>query len=280
MTPQSVLAQPLTLACGVVLKNRLVKSAMSEALALKAGRASPELARLYEVWAQGGIGLCITGNVMIDHRALGEPGNVVIEDESGLPQLQQWAKAAAEYEKIVERRPDDVWESWYPYAVLCLRAGQVDAYRKICVRLLDRFETTNNAALAVPVGAICKLAPQALPNTARLVDFLRPREKGIGGLYGHCLYRNGEHDAAVAVLLKSIPNIQDISHIWDKYFLAMAYMRLGKQLEAERWLLEANQTVNDDKTFTTRVTRWDMRIDLEMLRDEAETLIHGAARRR
>ncbi len=94
MTPQSVLAQPLTLACGVVLKNRLVKSAMSEALALKAGRASPELARLYEVWAQGGIGLCITGNVMIDHRALGEPGNVVIEDESGLPQLQQWAKAA------------------------------------------------------------------------------------------------------------------------------------------------------------------------------------------
>lgn len=78
MTPQSVLAQPLTLACGAVLKNRLVKSAMSEALAMKPGHASPELARLYEVWAQGGIGLCITGNVMIDHRALGEPGNVVI----------------------------------------------------------------------------------------------------------------------------------------------------------------------------------------------------------
>lgn len=195
-------------------------------------------------------------------------------------ELQQWAKAAAEYANVVERRPDDVWDSWYPYALLCLRAGNVDDYRRICSRLLDRFESTDNAALASRVAVICKLAPKAIPNTARLISFLRPRVKGIGGLFGHCLYRNGEFEAAVAVLLKSIPNIQDISHIWDKYFLAMAYLRLGKQREAERWLLEANQTVNDDKTFTTRVTRWDMRLDLELLREEAETLIHGAARRR
>ena len=31
---------------------------------------------------------------MIDRRALGEPGNVVIEDESDMPILQQWARAA------------------------------------------------------------------------------------------------------------------------------------------------------------------------------------------
>jgi 2,4-dienoyl-CoA reductase-like NADH-dependent reductase (Old Yellow Enzyme family) len=31
---------------------------------------------------------------MIDRRALGEPGNVVIEDESDLPSLKQWAEAA------------------------------------------------------------------------------------------------------------------------------------------------------------------------------------------
>jgi 2,4-dienoyl-CoA reductase-like NADH-dependent reductase (Old Yellow Enzyme family) len=31
---------------------------------------------------------------MIDRRALGEPGNVVIEDESDLPILKQWAEAA------------------------------------------------------------------------------------------------------------------------------------------------------------------------------------------
>jgi 2,4-dienoyl-CoA reductase-like NADH-dependent reductase (Old Yellow Enzyme family) len=31
---------------------------------------------------------------MIDRRALGEPGNVVIEDEADLPVLRQWARAA------------------------------------------------------------------------------------------------------------------------------------------------------------------------------------------
>ncbi len=94
MSPQAVLAQPFTLPGGAVIKNRLFKSAMSEALGTREGAATPELVRLYGAWADGGIGLCVTGNVMIDRRALGEPGNVVIEDERFLAELQAWAKAA------------------------------------------------------------------------------------------------------------------------------------------------------------------------------------------
>jgi 2,4-dienoyl-CoA reductase-like NADH-dependent reductase (Old Yellow Enzyme family) len=96
MTPQAVLSQPLTLLNGVVIKNRLLKSAMSEALARRDGAAPPELVRLYGVWAQGGVGLCITGNVMIDRRAIGEPGNVVIEDDTYLEQLKAWAQAGTQ----------------------------------------------------------------------------------------------------------------------------------------------------------------------------------------
>ncbi|RTL29539.1 MAG: NADH:flavin oxidoreductase/NADH oxidase family protein [Burkholderiales bacterium] len=93
MTPEAVLAQPFTLPHGQVIKNRLFKSAMSEALSDRSCQANPELARLYGAWADGGIGLCVTGNVMIDRRALGEPGNVVIEDESHLDALKAWAAA-------------------------------------------------------------------------------------------------------------------------------------------------------------------------------------------
>jgi 2,4-dienoyl-CoA reductase-like NADH-dependent reductase (Old Yellow Enzyme family) len=50
--------------------------------------------QLYRRWAASGLGLILTGNVMIDRRALGEPGNVVIEDETDLPVLRQWAQAA------------------------------------------------------------------------------------------------------------------------------------------------------------------------------------------
>lgn len=92
-TPQAVLGESLQLPCGAVLKNRLAKSAMSEAMAGRDGAPNEELARLYARWADGGLGLCITGNVMVDRRYLGEPGNVWIEDESQLAAFTRWAQA-------------------------------------------------------------------------------------------------------------------------------------------------------------------------------------------
>ena len=94
MTPHAVLAQPFTLPNGEVIKNRLLKSAMSEALGNAEGAPTPELIHLYQVWAAGGVGVCVTGNVMIDRRALGEPGNVVIEDDRDMPALKAWAQMA------------------------------------------------------------------------------------------------------------------------------------------------------------------------------------------
>jgi 2,4-dienoyl-CoA reductase-like NADH-dependent reductase (Old Yellow Enzyme family) len=90
----ATLKQAFTLPNGVIVKNRLLKSAMSEALANRDGSPTPELTQLYREWAKGGIGLCITGNVMIDLRARGEPGNAVIESDDHLKALKAWAKAA------------------------------------------------------------------------------------------------------------------------------------------------------------------------------------------
>ena len=94
MNTVAPLAQPLTLPNGTVIRNRILKSAMSEALGSAGGAPTPELARLYQTWAVGGVGLCVTGNVMVDRRALGEPGNVVIEDAKDMDALQTWARAA------------------------------------------------------------------------------------------------------------------------------------------------------------------------------------------
>ena len=92
-SPQDLLQQALTLSNGSRLKNRLAKSAMSEALGTTDNHATEALVRLYGRWAAGGIGLLITGNAMIDRRALGEPNNVAIEDDSDMPLLQRWAAA-------------------------------------------------------------------------------------------------------------------------------------------------------------------------------------------
>lgn len=94
LNKSNLLNQPLQLPNGSVLRNRLAKSAMSEALGTYDNHPTAQLVTLYQRWAQSGIGLLFSGNVMIDRRALGEPGNVAIEDESDLPLLTKWAEAA------------------------------------------------------------------------------------------------------------------------------------------------------------------------------------------
>lgn len=85
------ISEPLTLPCGVTVKNRLLKGAMSEGLGTRDHAPKPELAALYARWAKGGTGILLTGNVMIDSSALGEPGNVVLEDERHLADFHRWA---------------------------------------------------------------------------------------------------------------------------------------------------------------------------------------------
>ena len=72
-------------------KNRVIKGAMSEALANTAGEPNHLHLGLYEAWAKGGLGCAITGNVMVDARAKNEPGVVIVETERDLAKLKQWA---------------------------------------------------------------------------------------------------------------------------------------------------------------------------------------------
>ncbi|MGC5247411.1 nitroreductase family deazaflavin-dependent oxidoreductase [Gordonia sp. DT219] len=86
------LTTPLTLPSGQVLPNRLMKAALSEGLANADGAPDERLTRLYSRWATGGYGLIVTGNVMVDARHLGEPGNIVITDDRHLRELTEWAR--------------------------------------------------------------------------------------------------------------------------------------------------------------------------------------------
>ncbi|MEE2952918.1 MAG: NADH:flavin oxidoreductase/NADH oxidase family protein [Pseudomonadota bacterium] len=88
------LFQPLTLPNGAVLKNRLAKAAMEENLADADHAPGERLWRLYDTWAKGGAGLIVTGNVMVDGRAMTGPGGVVVENRKHLAALRRWSQAA------------------------------------------------------------------------------------------------------------------------------------------------------------------------------------------
>lgn len=91
------LAKPLTLPCGAILPNRIAKAAMTEGMATPDGRPTPALDRLYGLWSDGGAGLLIGGNLVIDRDHLERPGNVVIDrvpDADMHERLSRWAAAA------------------------------------------------------------------------------------------------------------------------------------------------------------------------------------------
>jgi len=91
------LNETLYLPCGLELPNRIAKAAMTEGLAEPGGRAGARIERLYRTWAEGGAGLQITGNVMIDSRYRERPANVVVEgaqDDDAIAGLRRFAAAA------------------------------------------------------------------------------------------------------------------------------------------------------------------------------------------
>lgn len=93
----SSLATPVTLPCGAVVPNRLIKAAMTEGLASVNGQPTEALERLYGIWSEGGSGVLITGNVVIDAYHLERPGNVVVDREPNAEMkaaLASWAAAA------------------------------------------------------------------------------------------------------------------------------------------------------------------------------------------
>jgi len=82
------------LPCGITLPNRLAKAAMEENMADAGQIPGAVLFRLYKRWAEGGTGLLITGNVMVDGRAMTGPGGVVLDKHSDIAPFEAWARVA------------------------------------------------------------------------------------------------------------------------------------------------------------------------------------------
>lgn len=84
--------EKLVLPNGSQIQNRIAKAAMEENMADLNHAPSEELMHLYQAWANGGVGLIITGNVMVDRRAMTGPGGVVLEDDKFIDTFKRWAQ--------------------------------------------------------------------------------------------------------------------------------------------------------------------------------------------
>ena len=92
---KAVLGQPLDLPCGVRLKNRLVKSAMSDSLGDGVGNPTAIQMRLYERWAEGGTALSLIGEVQGSPYFPEKPGNLVLALDADMNAMRALARCGA-----------------------------------------------------------------------------------------------------------------------------------------------------------------------------------------
>lgn len=87
------LTQSLALPCGAHLSNRLAKASMTEGLGDSSNRATDRHHRLYKRWSEGGAGLLLTGNVLVDRAHLERAGNIAVDNNGGIDELRSLAEA-------------------------------------------------------------------------------------------------------------------------------------------------------------------------------------------
>jgi 2,4-dienoyl-CoA reductase-like NADH-dependent reductase (Old Yellow Enzyme family) len=208
------IAEPLTLPCGATLSNRLAKSSMSEGLADRNGQPGRALNTLYATWARGGAGLLLSGNVMIDPDALGEPGQVIARDRKVLPALAAWAAQVHQvpgpqlwmqinhpgHQAILPlaKRPVSASNKGLPLPLISLRRARPLSTAE--VRDLAR-QFADTAALAVEAGWDGVQIHAA--HGYLLSQFLSPKMNDRGDEYG------GNPKARRKILLDTVAAVRD-----------------------------------------------------------------------
>lgn len=83
----------LTLPSGLVLANRIAKAPMTENLADADNQPTVRHERAYGRWAEGGAGLLLTGNLMVDRRYLERSRNIVADRHLDVERLARVRRA-------------------------------------------------------------------------------------------------------------------------------------------------------------------------------------------
>lgn len=176
----------------------------------------------------------------------------------------------------------------WPLATVHLASQDEDAYRRLCVQLMERFGATTDPSIALNLALIAPLRPGAVKNLAQLVACAEqgrdayPRSYIAVGRLGTVLHRAGRHADAIeqlnaALRLASEPEAK-ISGVFY-YWLALAHHGKGELDHARRYLAQAIAwQENTPKTFDKLPKNesqwsWHNYVEYATLRHEAEELL-------
>lgn len=226
--------------------------------------------------------------------------------------LEQWDKAVTDYSKILELQPDSA-HAWndravaysalgqfdkaasdfaaaaglepnnstlrYLEAMAKLAAGDTDGYRETCAGMLEQFSQTDNPDTAYWAAWTCVLAPEAVGDFDQPMALAQKASQGSFPVdscrrtVASLLYRAGRFDEALASLQEQASeDAGQTSPAYAWFFLAMTHHRLGHTDESHEWL---DKAIAQAEQEIANNASWNRKATLQLLRQEAESLILG-----
>jgi tetratricopeptide (TPR) repeat protein len=184
--------------------------------------------------------------------------------------LGHWKEAAADYARAVAWKPQDPFYG-YKLAAAHLSGGDIEAYRKVCADLIERFGTTDKPAVANRVAHTCLAVPNAVdPQKLLPLAKLALNVTNINKrLLAAVLCRAGKYEEAIPLFQQ---NLTSYDRAWDRLFLAMAYHHRGLKTEASEQFKTACRLAEETEKNDTWLS-WFERAEVVHLRQEVETLL-------
>jgi tetratricopeptide (TPR) repeat protein len=190
-------------------------------------------------------------------------------------EVGQFEKARDDLGKAIGLGMNDA-ATWHQQVLLRLAAGDLDGYRKACLRMARRFGDSDDPTTIHLVAWTCSLAPEAV---ADLMPVLRRAERAVKNhpktpklerSLAALLYRTGKF-AAAAVRLEETLKQHEEGAALENVIVAMTYQRLDRAAEAKTRLEQAPK----DEDAAIRALPWEERLALKLLRSEAAGLIEA-----
>jgi tetratricopeptide (TPR) repeat protein len=192
--------------------------------------------------------------------------------------MGQWEQAAADYRSIIARYAGNagVCVPWsYRLALLLLKAGKIDDYRRLCAESWERYHGTEDLVTVVSLMRMCCLRSGALADMAPVVslardvlDSARAGDSWFAALYRSPTFRpadanpirNESRDFCSILALalaragrprEGLKTIQAavsgrLSTYDEELTLARIYQALGERELARERLERARQRIGDD----------------------------------
>ena len=158
-------------------------------------------------------------------------------------------------------------------------------YRRACARLYEQFDQSDDPEIANFVVWTCTLAPDAVDDCQRAIAMAnkavqaQPESDQFLNTLGAILFRAGRHEEAVKRIteldrwLENPDHTAQTSPAYTWYFLAMAHKKAGNEEQAKEYLNKATKWADDVLDDKEHPPAWNRRATLEILREEAETLV-------